>query len=139
MLTDAHCHPYDLVKIYPDMEEQRRHLGVLCAASASDINEFTYHEELACKAYADNAAGVLPCFAMHPQLPAISTASRSHDDGSTRYNCTSGFALLEELARTGRLAAVGETGFDLYNEQYRETEAIQEEIFSYHIDIALLF
>jgi TatD DNase family protein len=35
------------------------------------------------------------------------------------------------------LAAVGETGFDLYDRRYRETEAPQDKLFALHLDFAL--
>lgn len=45
--------------------------------------------------------------------------------------------LSETLAGEGRLDAVGETGFDLYNDACRETEKIQDEIFALHLETAL--
>jgi len=131
MLTDAHCHPFDLLKVFPAMEEERRRLGVLCAASATDREEFAYNEGLAGAAHADGAAGLLPCFAIHPQLPAY-MKQRGEECRPGE-----GLALLETLAGQGRLAAVGEAGFDLFNAQYRETESLQEEIFEAHLDAAL--
>jgi TatD DNase family protein len=44
--------------------------------------------------------------------------------------------LLEQLAAGGRLAAVGEAGFDLYNPAFRETEKLQDLIFSFHLETA---
>ena len=132
MLTDAHCHPFDLRAVFPAQEAERRRLGVLCAASASDGEEFEYTEALARAASAEGAAGLLPCFAIHPQLPAYIRAEHNAE-----YRPHEGLALLESLAGAGRLAAVGETGFDLFTARYRETEAIQEEIFMAHLDAAL--
>jgi TatD DNase family protein len=132
MLTDAHCHPFDLHAVFPNMEAERRRLGVLCAASASDREEFAYNETLARAARAEGAAGLLPCFAIHPQLPAYIKAG-----DNAEYRPDEGLALLESLAGAGRLAAVGETGFDLFTAQYRETEALQEKIFEAHLDAAL--
>jgi TatD DNase family protein len=43
---------------------------------------------------------------------------------------------LEKLAAEGRIAAVGETGFDLFNQAFRNTEAVQEELFRVHLEIA---
>jgi Tat protein secretion system quality control protein TatD with DNase activity len=48
-------------------------------------------------------------------------------------------AMLEALAAGGRLAGVGETGFDLYNAAFRETEKIQDELFAGHVDVALRY
>jgi TatD DNase family protein len=47
--------------------------------------------------------------------------------------------LLENLAAEGRLAAVGETGFDLFNAAFRETEKIQGELFAVHLETALRY
>jgi TatD DNase family protein len=121
MLCDAHCHPFDLGRVFPGAEEERRGLGVFCAASAADPGEFEYNEGLA-------AAGTPPllrCYAVHPQLPAA------------RGNFSESLDALDALAREGRLDAVGETGFDLYNAAFRETEKIQDELFSLHLETAL--
>jgi TatD DNase family protein len=125
MFTDAHCHPFDLTCVFPEAEAQRRKLGVCCAASATDMEEFAYNEETARKAAVDEAAGILPCFAVHPQMPAVQTS------------CENSLESLENLAGRGRLAAVGETGFDLYNAAFRETEAVQDRLFAVHLEIAL--
>jgi TatD DNase family protein len=161
MLTDAHCHPFDLARFFPGAEEERRSLGVFCAVSATDREEFDYSEALALKAKSDKAVGVLPCFAIHPQMPrnvgsetgdwGLGTRDRNSDNNSAselypvisnnnpRSLFNNNIALLEELAKQGRLAAVGETGFDLYNSSYRETEAIQDELFAIHLEIALRY
>ena len=123
MLTDAHCHPADLAERFPAAENERRRLRVICAASASTPAEFEYCERLSRQAEAD--APVLPCFAVHPQLPV--TESGWQDS----------LAALETLAAQGRLAAVGETGFDLYNAEFRSTEKKQEELFDTHLETAL--
>jgi TatD DNase family protein len=145
MLTDAHCHPFDLNKVFPGAEEERRRLGVLCAASASDREEFEYNEALSQKAKSEGAALLLPCFAVPPPLPAFFLKASENHYGA-REPCVSpcevirtNIALLEELAEQGRLAAVGETGFDLYNENFRKTEKIQEELFALHLETALAF
>ncbi|MDR0494775.1 MAG: hypothetical protein LBG95_04010, partial [Treponema sp.] len=69
MLTDAHCHPFDLAGHFPAAEDERRQLGVMCAASASTPEEFTCCENLSRQA--DAAAPILCCFAIHPQLPSL--------------------------------------------------------------------
>jgi TatD DNase family protein len=140
MLTDAHCHPFDLEKVFPAAEETRRRLGVVCAASASGTEEFAYHEELARKAKAENAAAVLACFALHPQLPVFFASSNDGEKKRvTAAELQDGLALLEKLAKEGRLAAIGETGFDLYNAAFRETEKIQDDLFAAHLEAALCY
>jgi len=131
-LTDAHCHPFDLVRAFPQAEHARRQLNVLAAASACDMEEFTCNENLSLKAAAEKAAPLLPCFAIHPQqLSAWKT--------NQKQECEKLLAILDELAAAGRIAAVGECGFDLYNAEFRETEAWQEKVFASHLEIALRY
>jgi TatD DNase family protein len=122
MLTDAHCHPFNLAEHFPAAEDQRRQLGVMCAASATTREEFTYCEQL------DKTLPLLPCFAVHPQMP-VAMHNAVQDS----------LAALETLAAEGRLAAVGETGFDLYDAAFRETEKIQDELFAAHLETALRY
>jgi TatD DNase family protein len=126
-LTDAHCHPRALGERFPQGEEERRALGVSCAASSTTAEEFFYHEELSRRAGAEGAAAVLPCCAVHPQMP-------NPGDGAARFDPL--LELLEQLAAGGRLAALGEAGFDLYGPEFRETEALQDRIFAFHLDLA---
>ncbi|MDR2717558.1 MAG: TatD family hydrolase [Treponema sp.] len=122
LFTDAHCHPFNLAQCFPAAEDERRQLGVMCAASATTMEEFTYCEQLSREA--DAAPPLLPCFAVHPQMPQAMSADEQ-------------LAALETLAAQGRLAAVGETGFDLYNAAFRETEKIQDALFAAHLEAAL--
>jgi TatD DNase family protein len=128
MLTDAHCHPRDLEAFSPAAEEERRRLGVCCAASATDREDFEYHRGLARRAREAGAAPVLCCFAVHPQLPAARPPAAGFQDA---------LAALDSFALAGALDAVGETGFDLYDRAFRETEAVQEDLFRAHLETAL--
>ncbi|MDR2729663.1 MAG: TatD family hydrolase [Treponema sp.] len=136
MFTDAHCHPFDLSGLYTDCEKERRRLGVLAAASACDMTEFTHNTELAFKAGVDKTVAVLPCFGIHPQLPAFKKA-RNEIYCDTEIN--ENLETLHNLARAGKITAVGECGFDLYNAVFRETEALQDRLFAAQIDTALNF
>ncbi|MDR0456525.1 MAG: TatD family hydrolase [Treponema sp.] len=127
--TDAHCHPFDLVRHFPAAEDERRRLGVICAASAATAEEFTYCEQLSRQAQPDYAA-LLPCYAVHPQMPAVMSVPEL-----SLFNDQ--LAMLETLAVQKRIAAVGETGFDLYNAAFRETEHIQDALFVNHLETAL--
>jgi TatD DNase family protein len=135
MLTDAHCHPFDLAPLLYEAEKDRRRLKVLAAASACDLEEFSYVEELAKKASADKEAALFPCFAVHPQMPAL---IREEGTGSREkaWDLEDLLLKLDMLASGKRLAAIGEFGFDLYNEAYKETEGEQDKIFASHIEIA---
>lgn len=131
MLIDVHCHPLDLLEHFPGAEDERRRLGVFCAASSTTKEQFFCHEELAKKAQAENAPPVIPCFAIHPQLPASDMWNAEFADEH--------LALLESLAKEGRLGAIGEVGFDLYNDEFRSTEKLQDEIFAAHLETALKY
>jgi len=136
VLTDAHCHPADLAAVFPQAEQERRRLGVAAAASACDMEEFAYNEDLARNATSDGASPLLPCFAIHPQLPAAKAA-----DGKpfTETELNDTLVTLHDLALAGRIAAIGEFGFDLYNAAFRETEALQDRIFAAHLEAALRY
>jgi TatD DNase family protein len=125
-MTDAHCHPLDLLDYEKDMEEKRRETGTAAAASAWNREQFEYHEALAKKAEKDGAPPLFLCFALHPQL-------LSEKDFST----SDGLELLNSLAAEERLDAIGETGFDLYNEKYKAAESIQDTLFNNHLETAL--
>jgi TatD DNase family protein len=134
MLSDAHCHPFDLLPYLPGAEECRRRMNAACAASSWNREQFEYHESLKREAEKDGAPPVFCCFAVHPQLPAGGGAGETQ--GRIRKEL---LPLLETLSGEGRLDAVGETGFDLYNDAYRAAEKIQDEIFALHLETALRY
>lgn len=131
MLTDAHCHPFDLARRFPGAEQERRELGVMAAASACDQEEFARNEKLALDSAAENAAPLKLCFAVHPQQPAAENVKMAAMEKLLE--------TLDDLASNGRVAAVGECGFDLFNAAFRETEKIQEKIFESQMEIALRY
>jgi TatD DNase family protein len=152
MLTDAHCHPWDLAGVFPGAEDELCRLKVFCATSALNREDFSYHESLVRK----KGLPLVLCFAVHPQFPALEIRQvLTRQEGSifegtapplgtagaspqgSRFSFRDSLALLETLAAEGRLDAVGETGFDLYNEAYRATEKIQDELFAVHRETAL--
>jgi len=138
MFVDAHCHPFDLARFFPQTEQERRRLRIVAAASACNPQEFTHNEELAKKAAVAGSAQLLLCFGIHPQQPAIDNGQRAvvhkkkPDYGKL-------LELLERLAAEKRIAAVGECGFDLYNAAFRETESVQDRLFADSMEIALRF
>jgi TatD DNase family protein len=143
MASDAHAHPVDLLRLFPGAEPERRTLGIACAASAWNGEDFFRHEELAAAARREGAAPLFPCFAVHPQLPVFLAAREKSpaDTAADRVLSPGDFRdkldLLAALASGGRLAAVGETGFDLYSAEFRKTEALQDELFAAHLETAL--
>jgi TatD DNase family protein len=177
MPSDAHAHPADLLRLNPQAEAERRSLGVACAASAWDREEFLLQEKLAKKALEDGAAPLRLCYAVHPQLPrawaektgpaggsrrgtpqeageapdagagqaaepvpsakAVGAPDAAAGRGTGRFDELLGF--LETLAGGGRISAVGETGFDLYDFSFRDTEAEQDALFAAHLELARRF
>ncbi|MCL2276543.1 MAG: TatD family hydrolase [Treponema sp.] len=141
MLTDAHCHPCDLFFEYHDAEKKRRTVlspkgdkGVIAAASAWNVNEFAYNEELSLNAAAENKARMLLCFAVHPQLPAncLEKNTRFKED-----DLNASLYFIYKAAKSGKLSAVGEFGFDLFNDDYKKTETVQDMIFETHLKAAI--
>jgi TatD DNase family protein len=155
MASDAHAHPFDLARRFSAeqpcdtgpgaAEQERRSLGIACAASAWNGEQFACHQELASQACRDNAAPMALCFAVHPQLPAVEDmkaageAVKEEGAAEDAPPFTALLELLETLAAEGRLNAVGETGIDLYDSRFRATEAVQEELFTAHLEIALKY
>jgi TatD DNase family protein len=146
MACDAHAHPRDLLRRFPGAEAERRRLGIACAASAWNGEEYACHEKIAAEAEQDGAPPLFLCFAVHPQLSgAEAAAGRTAEPGCGGSNGAGpagdwafreSLDLLETLSAEGRIAAVGETGFDLYDERFRATEPVQEKLFAAHLDNA---
>ncbi|MDR2483173.1 MAG: TatD family hydrolase [Treponema sp.] len=132
MASDAHAHPSDLQAAFPQAEDERLRLGAACAASAWNHAGFEYHERLARQAREQGGAPMALCFAVHPQLPAAVNSGRV-DPGTIGQSLET----LAALAESGRIEAVGETGFDLYDRSYRDTEEAQDALFAVHLELAL--
>jgi TatD DNase family protein len=141
MLSDAHCHPHDLLALFPSAEEQRKTVkgfngenGVRCAANALNKEQFEYNEKIFLAPRDSGLPDMVLCYAVHPQLPAY-YAGENAEDGELKVR--EGLELLRTFAEEGRLGAVGETGFDFYDEKFRAAEKMQEELFAAHIETAL--
>jgi TatD DNase family protein len=144
MPCDAHVHLKNLLELEPEAEKTRRRLGIAAAASAWTREEFTFHRELAAAALRDGAPPVFPCFAVHPPAAASPVTERGASvTGEAAAQPAAvirdSVAALAEYAASRELAAVGETGFDLFDADYRATEAEQERLFALHLDIALQY
>ncbi|MDR2181821.1 MAG: TatD family hydrolase [Treponema sp.] len=135
-MTDAHVHPADLVRVFPEAETERRALNIACAASAWSAAECGRNEALAGAAAAGGAAPVFCCCAIHPQLPLALKTGSAPLPGSFSFSIEAELEALERKAAEGRLAAIGETGFDFYDAAYRETGAEQEKLFAAQLEIA---
>ena len=156
MLTDAHCHPSDLSSFFPEFEEERRCLGVLAAASACMKSEYAQYYELSRNAVLNNSVPFFVCMGIHPQIFKIkneqltkNNEQRTMDkeqitinneqfmEGYEKFDFCDLMETLELLASEKQIAAVGECGFDLFNNAFRETEALQERFFLPQIEIAI--
>jgi len=131
MFTDIHCHPFDLSGIYPEAEQERKQLEVLAAASACDIEDFTYIEQLSFNSALEGAPPLLSCFGIHPQIFKV----RKENIDINKQLLETLYLLISEK----RIAAIGECGFDLYDSGFKETEKLQDYAFTAQLEAALRF
>ncbi|MDR0645064.1 MAG: TatD family hydrolase [Treponema sp.] len=118
MLIDAHCHPFDFFSITGKQLEPPPYKEIFFASSAWNLEQFIFNKE--------KGANMIHAFAVHPQLPAVNP-SLVQDSLET----------LHRLASENKLQAVGETGFDFFNEKFRSTEKLQIELFTVHVELAI--
>jgi TatD DNase family protein len=132
-MHDAHCHPFDLAqKIAADtakttVKAAQIAFAVPCVASAWGKDDFLYNESLAEKAKNTNAP-IFLSFGVHPQLLAADKSAVS-----------ASFALLLTFVQAKRLDAIGEIGFDLFDERYRPTEKEQDALFADELAVAMRY
>ncbi len=126
MASDAHAHPQDLLKVFPEAEAERRACKVACAASSWNEAEFLAQESLSASAKADHAAPMVLCFGVHPQLVLQDPKSVGPS-----------WEYLNKLVAEKRIASIGEIGFDLFDEDYRAIEGAQERLFRAEISLAV--
>ena len=142
MFCDAHCHPFDLLDFINENELETMLNGITCVTSSWDLEQFEYSERLAARTAAAETARVIPGYAIHPQLPLFVSGDfkKPPEERQRDYDIHGTLLpLLEKLAAEKRLGAVGETGFDLFDAQYKLTEKIQDEIFAFHLETALKY
>jgi TatD DNase family protein len=131
MPSDAHAHPYDLYRLDPLHENERAACGVACAASAWNEASFVYHEALARSVASSGAPPLVLCFGVHPQLPADVEAETGAEAAAASLE------FLFAAVAAGRVRAIGEAGFDLFDARYRATEGAQERLFVEQLNLAL--
>jgi TatD DNase family protein len=71
---------------------------------------------------------------VHPQLPALAA-----ENPGAFPPLGALLDFLAVLARDKRIQGIGETGFDLYSDGFRETLAVQEKLFNAHLELALAY
>jgi TatD DNase family protein len=115
MLTDAHFHPWDLERLDPAWLSFYESAPVIGVASCHSRREFEHAD-----AIRRSGTSLLVSVGVHPQDPA-----------------SDGLGLVGELARTGRIDAIGECGFDLFDAEFAKSEASQEKVFLEQLELAL--
>ncbi|MDR0473274.1 MAG: TatD family hydrolase [Treponema sp.] len=130
-MTDAHCHLFDLIDFLPDLEGGLEKRAAACAASSWNLKQFEFHKKLAKEAQRKGLPALIQSFGIHPQLPSDRELFSALKNELLR--------LLEKLPAEGRLGAIGETGFDLFDQKNRETEKNQDELFLLHIQTAVKY
>jgi len=118
MYCDAHIHLIDLAGRDPDFPARFSASYLACAASHAQ------DEYLATEALKNKGLSFVTSFGMHPQWPVWDYAD-----------------FLSELALSGRIAAIGEAGFDFFGdrpERIRNPEnlRIQRAAFEYQLELA---
>jgi TatD DNase family protein len=114
MISDAHLHLQDFLDasgIPPKPES-----GMLWCASAHEPAEFAAQEALS-RAFPGQ---IRLSFGIHPQEPVS-----DHAD------------FLASLVRDGRVDAVGECGFDLFDEGFKSTLAAQRDVWNMQLELAV--
>jgi len=129
MLTDSHLHLFDYLeaagKLPPAGKPDTAGEGILAVANATPALWCLSAHEPAEFAMQENAASAFPgrawlSFGIHPQEPEM-----TH------------FDFLADLARARRIQAIGECGFDLFNDGFRRTIDRQKTVWSRQLDLAI--
>lgn len=123
--ADAHAHLAALLDLDPDFPERISAQGIgcgtwRCCASSHDEPEWEKTE------------------ALRPRLPPFVTSFGIHPQWAVWKNAD----FLARLAAEGRLAAIGEAGFDFFGDRPErvrnaENEAVQRAAFEYQLELAL--
>lgn len=134
MLVDAHIHLADLLERDPGFPERIAALGAARGLDSCDsrsaspwtccASSHSRPEWEATEALKSRLPPFVSSFGMHPQAPGQSDER-----------------LLESLAASGRLAAIGEAGFDFFGDRpglirSAENEAAQRAAFELQLDLA---
>lgn len=117
MVVDAHLHLYDLSSHDPYCWEEIDG-KVLCVTNMHEPGEWDFAQSKIRSHGSSRTIG--HSFGIHPQLPID-----QH------------WELLQGLVGQGKLCAVGEAGFDLFDSHYRSTEKEQERVFDMQLQLAI--
>ncbi|UTC77396.1 hydrolase TatD [Treponema sp. OMZ 799] len=121
MYTDAHVHILDTIEeldsqnienpIFKTFDKE-----IFFCASANEAGRFEVQEKL-CR---ENTGNFILSFGVHPQCPI---------ENEIPY--------LEKLINSKKIAAIGECGFDLFDEHYKSTLEEQKKVWKVQLELAL--
>jgi TatD DNase family protein len=125
MFADAHIHLADLLELDPDFPERlaaasnRPRNGWSCCAASHDEDEWAATE------------------ALRPRLPPFVSSFGIHPQWAVWKHAD----FLASLAAEGRIAAIGEAGFDFYGDRPErvrnaENERAQRSVFEFQLELA---
>jgi len=126
MLCDAHFH---LVQCFPQGEQELLaspdlDMAYACCCAHSPQEFYVQQELIAAARRAGHPCRYVPAFGMHPQAADELLPVREYTD------------FLETLLREHRIMAVGETGIDLYTEEFRSRLVFQQQVWYIQLELA---
>lgn len=113
-MFDSHFH---LAQCWKENKNCTFYPGITCA---HEKEEFLLQESIASKLAEEKSLDIKLAFGIHPWNIDLSEAD-----------------FLESLLKENRIDYVGETGFDFYTKELRETESMQEKAFNICLDLAV--
>ncbi|CEM62828.1 TatD family deoxyribonuclease [Treponema phagedenis] len=124
MYSDAHMHIFDLQQRQKAPFSLPDDLRV--CTSAHEREEFLFHEKIKQMQEAVTDVPVrnriILSFGIHPQLPIQNELD-----------------FLEKLLKEKRIAAIGECGFDLFTDEYKDTIEQQKAVWNAQLELALFY
>ena len=146
---DAHFHLADCV--YDDIPLSL--LGEIYACTCSHSKEeweiterfnALRHRERHCEAGQRQSGGLSlvslrAAMLRRAQGPQVYLSYGLHPQSAGHINVKENVAFLEQLLQQNKLNAIGEAGFDYFNEEFKNNAATQEEMFNIQLDLALQY
>ena len=114
-ICDAHIHLADLYDLQAEFTNSPSYMCISCSHSQK---EFMLNEKI--KNASDSK--IISAFGIHPQKPDLQNAE-----------------FLEELAKSSKIAAVGECGFDLFTPEFKSHLLEQTEAFLMQTELAVKY
>ena len=135
LYSDAHFHFCDWQReakaaqgVAPSLEE-----GLYCACALS-IEEFAACEALK-ESFLGSSGGIFISIGAHPQLPAV-LAKEGKSPAQARIELSRLLEAISFFAKSRRVDAIGEAGFDFYSREFAATKEAQKALFEAQLEIA---